>query len=119
MPGSNMFYEGCEFYGRVIRIKYPCKWKESPAPGEAVVTIDFDRPVRIYAPMSKVDPANNTVEMDISADCGDHYLVSLPGESENLESVIRVPYSAFSGWPNFTSMSRRHPRDIICGIISA
>lgn len=113
MPIKNLFYDGCEFYERIIRIKYPCKWEESPAPGEAVVTINFDRPIRIYAPLSKVDPSNNTIEMDISGDCGDHYLVSLPGESENLESVIKVPYSAFSAWPNFTSMARRHSYEAV------
>ena len=103
---NNIFYDGCEFFERVIRIQYPCKWEESPAPGEAVVTVDFDRPVRFYAPMGKIDGLRGSVEVDISADCGDYYLVSLPGESENLESVVRVPHSVFSNWPNFTSVSR-------------
>ena len=103
---NNIFYEGCEFFERVIRIHYPCKWEESPAPGEVVVTIDFDRPVRIYAPKSKINCSRSTVELDISADCGDYYLVSLPGESENLESVVKAPRSVFSKWPDFTSRSR-------------
>ena len=73
---NNIFYDGCEFFERVIRIQYPCKWEESPAPGEAVVTVDFDRPVRFYAPMGKIDGLKSAVEVDISADCGDYYLVS-------------------------------------------
>ena len=110
---NNIFYEGCEFFERVIRIQYPCEWEESPSPGEAVVTVDFDRPVRFYAPMGKIDGLKSAVEVDISADCGDCYLVSLPGESDNLESVVRVPHSVFSNWPNFTSISRRNAYEAV------
>ena len=99
---NDIFSERCEFFERAIRLQYPCEWEESPAPGEVVVTINFGREVRIYAPMGKIDSFNNTVAIDISADCGDHYLVSLPGESDNLESAIMVPHSAFSNWPTLT-----------------
>ncbi len=89
--------EGCEFLQQPKSVRYPCEWKPSIAPSEAFVTIAFGpRTVSLNAPIGAIDSSTSTVRVDIVAYCGPDYLVSLPGETDSLGQVVRVPRNAFA-----------------------